>query len=65
MDSTSYVSADKKELIAETIVDKYLEFHNQYNNGDEIFVKIVNEIYLECHSVLPYSKALTKNTLRF
>lgn len=64
MDSTSYVSADKKELIAETIVDKYLEFHNQYNNGDEIFVKIVNEIYLECHSVLPYSKALTKKYIK-
>ncbi|MGG0460274.1 metallophosphoesterase family protein [Priestia aryabhattai] len=64
MDSTSYVSADKKDLIAETIVDKYLEFHNQYNNGDEIFVKIVNEMYLECHSVLPYSRALTKKYIK-
>ncbi|MBR0621882.1 metallophosphoesterase family protein [Bacillus pumilus] len=64
MDSTSYVSADKKDLIAETIFDKYLEYHNQFNNGDEIFMKILNEMYKEYHSFLPYSKALTKKYIK-
>jgi predicted phosphodiesterase len=64
MESTSYVSADKKDLIAETIVDKYLEFHNEYDNGDQIFIKIISEIHEESYSLLPYSKALTKQYIK-
>ncbi|WP_100399882.1 metallophosphoesterase family protein [Bacillus sp. FJAT-44742] len=64
MESTSYVSADKKDLIAEIVIDKYLEFHNHYSNGDEIFIKILSEIHEENWELFPYSKALTKKYVR-
>lgn len=56
MESTAYVSSDKKELIAEIIIDQYLDIHNSYNNGDKIFKQIVDKITMEYHELLPYTK---------
>lgn len=64
MDSTAYVSADKKDLIADIIIDKYLEIHNTYDNGDEIFKCIVDQIILENENLLPYSKLQAQNYVR-
>lgn len=64
MDSTSYVSSDKKDLIADIIIDKYLEIHNKYNNGDEIFNRIVDQIIFENETLFPYSKLMTKKYIK-
>ncbi|MBG9453381.1 metallophosphoesterase [Lysinibacillus sphaericus] len=64
MDTTSYVSSDKKDLIADIIIDKYLEIHNHYNNGDEIFTRIVDQIILDNGNSLPYSKLMTQKYVK-
>jgi Calcineurin-like phosphoesterase len=64
MGSTSYVSSDKKELIADIIIDNYLELHYQYDNGDKIFSRIVEDIILENQDVLPYSKLVTRKYVK-
>lgn len=64
MESTAYVSADKKDLIAEIIIDKYLEIHNNFNNGDEIFQKILDETSSQYENLLPYSKLKTKRYIK-
>lgn len=56
MESTAYVSSDKKDLIAEIIIDQYLDVHNNYTNGDEIFTRIIEKITSEYEDLLPYSK---------
>lgn len=63
MDSTSYVSSDKKDLVAEVIIDKYLEVHNNYDIGDEIFKNIVDQIILE-NKDMPYSKLKTQRYIK-
>ncbi|PGZ33583.1 metallophosphoesterase [Bacillus anthracis] len=64
MDSTSYVRSEKKDLIAEIIIDKYLEIHNRYGNGDEIFKKIVDQIIIENEDLLTYSKLTTNRYVK-
>lgn len=64
MESTAYVSYDKKDLIAEIIIEKYLEIHNKYNNGDEIFNKIVDLISNENQHLFPYSRLQTKRYIK-
>ncbi|MGG0664928.1 metallophosphoesterase [Viridibacillus arvi] len=44
MNSTSYVSTDKKELVADVIIEHYLDIHTDYENGDKIFVQVLRSI---------------------
>lgn len=44
MDSTAYVSSDKKELVADVIIDHYLDIHSDFESGDKIFITIVKAI---------------------
>ncbi|MCU5596813.1 MULTISPECIES: metallophosphoesterase family protein [Bacillus cereus group] len=60
MSSTSYVSSDKKELVIEEIVDKYLLIHHNYKTGDEIFVRVAELITQEYASHFSYSKLQVK-----
>ncbi len=64
MESTAYVSSDKKDLIADIIIDKYLEIHNNYNNGDEIFNRIVDQLISENENLFPYSKLMTQRYVK-
>lgn len=64
MESTAYVSSEKKDLIAEIIIDKYLEIHNNFNNGDEIFRKVVDHISSENEDLFPYSKLKTNRYIK-
>jgi len=64
MEGTAYVSSDKKELIAEIISDKYLEIHNKYNNGDEIFTKIVESITEDNYKLFPLTKLETSRYIK-
>lgn len=64
MESTAYVSSEKKDLIADIIIDKYLEYHNKYDNGDEIFNCIIDQIIQENENLFPYSKLVTKKYVK-
>ncbi|MBY0597014.1 metallophosphoesterase family protein [Bacillus bingmayongensis] len=64
MSSTSYVSSDKKELITEEISDKYLLIHHQCKTGDEIFIKLVEQITEEYASYFSYSKLRVKRYIK-
>ncbi|MGA3601238.1 metallophosphoesterase family protein [Lysinibacillus agricola] len=44
MNSTSYVSTDKKELVADVIIEHYLDIHTEHENGDKIFVHVLRSI---------------------
>ena len=64
MSSTSYVSSDKKELITEEISDKYLLIHHQCKTGDEIFIKLVEQLTEEYASYFSYSKLRVKRHIK-
>ncbi|HFJ9508998.1 metallophosphoesterase family protein [Bacillus cereus group sp. Bce033] len=64
MSSTSYVSSDKKELITGEISDKYMLIHQECKTGDEIFVKIAEQLTQEYAGYFSYSKLRVKRYIK-
>ncbi|QSF42275.1 metallophosphoesterase family protein [Priestia megaterium] len=64
LESTAYVSSDKKDLIPERIIDQYLDVQENYTNGDKIFKKVVDDITAEYQDLLPYSKMSTHRYIK-
>lgn len=64
LNTTSYIEADKKEIVSELVVDTYLGIHNNYNSGDEIFARMVDIIQKQYLDMLSYSSAKTRRYIR-
>lgn len=64
MNSTSYIEAEKKEIVSEIIKDTYLGMHNNYSSGDEIFIKLVDIIEKNHTENLKYSVHKTRRYIR-
>lgn len=69
MNSTSYIEADKKEIVSDIVKDTYIEIHENYSSGDKIFIilvtlieqKYTNNLNLKysTHKIRRYIKILT------
>lgn len=64
MDSTAYVSSDKKELVADVIIEHYLDLHTEFENGDKIFVSILRSITDSYKYKFNYSELKLKKYIR-
>ncbi|KAF6561244.1 metallophosphoesterase [Paenibacillus sp. EKM202P] len=64
LNSTSYIEADKKEIVSELVIETYLGIHNKYDSGDVIFTTMVDAIQKQYSETLSYSPAKTRRYIR-
>ncbi|GIP42829.1 putative metallophosphoesterase-like protein YydB [Paenibacillus sp. J45TS6] len=64
LNSTSYIEADKKEIVSELVIETYLGIHSKYDSGDVIFTTMVDAIQKQYSETLSYSPAKTRRYIR-